>query len=467
MGEEEDYEKINSSSSSKSQEQEEIKIESSSPSHSSVAHHHEIHHDPAIIHALEGDFHNLRLQQHQQHEESNGVKYHKDAIYSNKNGSFMQYPLRPDEPDCSFYLRTGACRYGLNCRFNHPHKRNKEPVRFQQTHFPESLKVVKEKDNKEEYPERPGEPECKYYLKTGACKYGKDCRYDHPREKTAVGPAQHFNFLGLPIRPGEKECSFYMRVGSCKFATNCRFHHPDPGEAVGLDPSSGYHSGVSVPLQSGGTSQSSASWSSPRTSNDPVPYASRTYSGLMASPSQGTQQNLQWDGYQGPVYPPKGNTNSASAPFKNNSIRKTDGSKHYRHQQQMATDEFPERPGERECQYFMRNGDCKYRSACRFDHPKNRLQNSPALSPMGLPLRPGEEICSHYSHYGICKFGPACKFDHPLNYDGSSAAAPTMSTSDQLTHFDDAVSSGSSRRTGYENGNGNGNGNEAVIQQSL
>ncbi|MCL7042352.1 hypothetical protein MKW94_006985 [Papaver nudicaule] len=459
MGDE-DCQKIDSSSSSKSQEQEEIKIESSSPS---VTHHHEIHHDPAIIRALEGDFHKLGLYQHRQEQESNGtVNYQKDASFSNKNGNFiMQYPLRPEEPDCSFYLRTGACRYGLNCRFNHPHNRNKEHVRFQQTHFPESLKVVKEKDNKEEYPERPGEPECKYYLKTGVCKYGKDCRYDHPQEKTAVGPAQQFNFLGLPIRPGEKECPFYMRVGSCKFATNCRFHHPDPGDALGLDPSSGYHNGASVPLQSAGASQSSASWSSPRTSNDHVPYASQSYSGLMVAPSQGTQQNLEWNGYQGPVYPPKGNINSASATFKNNSIRKTDGSKHYRHQQQMTTDEFPERPGERECQYFMRNGDCKYRSACRFDHPKNRLQNSPALSPLGLPLRPGEEICSHYSHYGICKFGPACKFDHPLNYDGSSAAAPTMSTSDQLTHFDDAASSGSSRRTGYENGN------EAVIQQSL
>ncbi|KAI3995932.1 hypothetical protein MKX01_017129 [Papaver californicum] len=448
MGEEEDYEKINLSSLSKFQEQEEIKIESSSPSHPSVAYHHEIHHDPAIIQALEGDFHKLRLQQHLQQEESNGVNYHKDGILNNTNGSFMQYPLRLDEPDCSFYLRTGDCRYGLNCRFNHPHNRNKEHVRFQQTHFPESLKVVKEKDNKKEYPERPGEPECKYYVKTGVCKYGKDCRYDHPREKTAVGPAQHFNFLGLPIRPGEKECPFYMRVGSCKFATNCRFHHPDPGEAVGLDPGSGYHNGVSVPLQSAGTSQSSASRSSPRTSNDPVPYASRSYSGLMASPSQGTQQNLEWDRDrdrdQGSVYPPKGNINSASAPFKNNSIRKTEGSKHYRHQQQMATDEFPERPGECECQYFMRNGDCKYRSACRFDHPKNRLQNSPALSSMGLPLRPGEEICSHYSHYGICKFGPACKFDHPLNYDGSSAT-PTITTSDQVTHFDDAASSGSQR----------------------
>lgn len=30
------------------------------------------------------------------------------------------YPDRPGEPDCIYYLRTGACGYGDNCRFNHP-----------------------------------------------------------------------------------------------------------------------------------------------------------------------------------------------------------------------------------------------------------------------------------------------------------------------------------------------------------
>lgn len=30
------------------------------------------------------------------------------------------YPDRPGEPDCIYYLRTGLCGYGNNCRFNHP-----------------------------------------------------------------------------------------------------------------------------------------------------------------------------------------------------------------------------------------------------------------------------------------------------------------------------------------------------------
>lgn len=30
------------------------------------------------------------------------------------------YPDRPGEPDCVYYLRTGMCGYGDNCRYNHP-----------------------------------------------------------------------------------------------------------------------------------------------------------------------------------------------------------------------------------------------------------------------------------------------------------------------------------------------------------
>jgi len=32
----------------------------------------------------------------------------------------MPYPDRPGEPDCVYYLRTGMCGYGSNCRYNHP-----------------------------------------------------------------------------------------------------------------------------------------------------------------------------------------------------------------------------------------------------------------------------------------------------------------------------------------------------------
>ncbi|MBA0665778.1 hypothetical protein Goklo_002256 [Gossypium klotzschianum] len=88
---------------------------------------------------------------------------------------------------------------------------------------------------------------------------------------------------------------------------------------------------------------------------------------------------------------------------------------------------FPERPGEPECQFYMKTGDCKFGAVCRFHHPRERVLPAPdcILSPIGLPLRPGEPLCIFYSRYGICKFGPSCKFNHPMgvftfNYSASS-----------------------------------------------
>jgi len=37
----------------------------------------------------------------------------------------------------------------------------------------------------EKLPERPGEADCAYYLRTGACGYGERCRYNHPRDRPA------------------------------------------------------------------------------------------------------------------------------------------------------------------------------------------------------------------------------------------------------------------------------------------
>lgn len=36
-----------------------------------------------------------------------------------------QYPVRPEAEDCAFYLKTGTCKFGSFCKFNHPvRKRN-------------------------------------------------------------------------------------------------------------------------------------------------------------------------------------------------------------------------------------------------------------------------------------------------------------------------------------------------------
>lgn len=51
---------------------------------------------------------------------------------------------------------------------------------------------------------------------------------------------------------------------------------------------------------------------------------------------------------------------------------------------------FPGRPGQPECQYYLRTGKCKYGRTCKYHHPPelNAPTTNYVLSPLGLPLRP-------------------------------------------------------------------------------
>ncbi|MBA0852544.1 hypothetical protein Goshw_006681 [Gossypium schwendimanii] len=129
------------------------------------------------------------------------------------------YPERPGEPDCSYYIRTGLCRFGATCRFNHP---------------PNRKLAIAAARMKGEFPERVGQPECQactyslYYLKTGTCKFGATCKFHHPREQAGIAGRVSLNILGYPFRPNETECAYYLRTGQCKFGSTCKFHHPQP-----------------------------------------------------------------------------------------------------------------------------------------------------------------------------------------------------------------------------------------------
>lgn len=84
-----------------------------------------------------------------------------------------------------------------------------------------------------------------------------------------------------------------MRTGSCKYGANCRFNHPDPTAAGAYEPPSGYGNGGSVPLQ--GASQSNMpSWSSPRALNEPTPFVPIMFSPTHVVPTP----NPEWNGYQ-------------------------------------------------------------------------------------------------------------------------------------------------------------------------
>ncbi|KAJ4730118.1 Zinc finger CCCH domain-containing protein [Melia azedarach] len=353
-------------------------------------------------------------------------------IHDNQEGGGVAqsspYPDRPGEPDCLFFLRTGLCGYGSNCRFNHP------------------AYAAQGAQYREELPERVGQPDCGYYLKTGTCKYGSTCKYHHPKDRNGAGPVS-FNLLGLPMRQDEKSCPYYMRTGSCKFGVACKFHHPQPssvGTGFPVTGSATFGSMGSSVLPSSGLPYAGSlpTWSLPRSPylSGPRLQGSQSYMPVIVSPSQGLVPAPGWNTYMGNIGPVSPSSIAGSNLIynsRNQSDLSTGGQVHM-----LATSSpnLPERPDQPDCRYYMNTGTCKYGADCKFHHPKERIAQSAAsnVGPLGLPSRPGQAVCSNYSMYGICKFGPTCRFDHPyagypFNY-GLSLPPLSILDSPLMTH---------------------------------
>ncbi|KAF3552588.1 hypothetical protein DY000_02003542, partial [Brassica cretica] len=314
------------------------------------------------------------------------------------------YPERPGEPDCSYYIRTGLCRFGSTCRFNHP--RDRELVLHIFIVF---LCYSHCKDMRGEYPERIGQPECEYYLKTGTCTFGVTCKFHHPRNKAGIAGRVSLNMLGYPLRSNEVDCAYFLRTGHCKFGATCKFNHPQPQPTTNLMvPTSGQ--------------QQSYPWS--RASFIPTPRWQDTsgFTALMMP------QGVIWNPYTGQL----GSVSPSGTGNDHNNYRELQQNESGSSGPQGGINAlpsesvFPERPGQPECQFYMKTGDCKFGTVCKFHHPRDRQTPPPdcLLSPIGLPLRPGEPLCVFYSRYRICKFGPSCKFHHPMGvftYDNTAS----------------------------------------------
>ncbi|CAN6807369.1 unnamed protein product [Brassica oleracea] len=292
------------------------------------------------------------------------------------------YPDRPGERDCQFFLRTGQCGYGNSCRYNHPLSLVPQALLYQ----------------RDELPERIGQPDCEYYLKTGACKYGSTCKYHHPKDRNGAEPVL-FNVLGYPMRQGEKSCPYYMQTGMCKFGVACKFHHPHPqphnGQSTTHGMSSFPYTMMTLPPATYGVMPPPQ-----------VPHP-QAYMPFMFAPPQG------WSPYMAgsnPIYNVKTQPDSSS-----------------------------ERA---ECRFFMNTGTCKYEDDCKYSHPKERmLQSPPNLSHhiVLLPARPGQPACGNFKAYGFCKYGPNCKYDHPsspVSTQPRSSTPPSRSDSTAISSGD-------------------------------
>ncbi|XP_073028768.1 zinc finger CCCH domain-containing protein 32-like isoform X2 [Primulina eburnea] len=336
-------------------------------------------------------------------------------------GGPESYPERPDDPDCIYFLRTGFCGYGNRCRFNHPRDRGV------------------------------------YYMRTGMCKFGASCKYHHPNHGVGSSGPVTLNFYGYPLRPGEKECSYYVKTGHCKFGITCKFHHPQPvgtqvpeqtpGPGALAAPAAlgtpAVYTTLQLPVQS---SQQygviSGNWPVARPPVLPGSYVPGNYGPLLLPP--GVVPLPGWTPYPASISPagfpstqPSGSgtvygithlspqaTSYTGPYFPVTSPAGPSSSSQKEHA-------FPERPGQPECQYYLRTGDCKFGSTCKYHHPPewSAQKTSFMLSPMGLPLRPGAPPCLHYAQNGVCRFGPSCKFDHSmrtLSYSPSASSLTDM-----------------------------------------
>uniref|UniRef100_A0A7N0SZH1 C3H1-type domain-containing protein n=1 Tax=Kalanchoe fedtschenkoi TaxID=63787 RepID=A0A7N0SZH1_KALFE len=317
------------------------------------------------------------------------------------------YPERPGVADCDHYMRTGYCGFGIRCRFNHPQDRSKV--------------VVAMRYGGGEYPERPGEPVCQFYMKTGTCKFGRSCKFHHPKNGSGSVSQVPLNIFGYPLRPGEIECSYYLKTGQCKFGVTCKFHHPQPA-GMPMPPTSAptfYPAVQSSPEQFG---ESSTQWKVDRTLL-PGSYVQGSYGPMLIPP--GVVPVPSWAPYSGSVGSvPSTAAESAAVPYPPPMLPPYAGTP-----SGQVVQAFPERPGEPECQYYLRTGDCKYGLSCKYHHPKqwNIPSANYALSPLGLPLRPGTEPCRFYIQTGYCKFGSTCKFDHPMDTMGYNLVPPSPS----------------------------------------
>lgn len=102
-----------------------------------------------------------------------------------------------------------------------------------------------ENNNSLGYPLRPGQNPCTFFSKTGICRYNKTCKWDHPEEfchlaAKNIGKIQireykvvGYNSGGYPMRPGSQPCAFYLKAGSCRYGPNCHWDHPESGVKAG------------------------------------------------------------------------------------------------------------------------------------------------------------------------------------------------------------------------------------------
>lgn len=316
------------------------------------------------------------------------------------------FPERPGQPECKYYVRTGECKFGAGCRFHHPKRTGNSS-----TCMPGQMGIPLQSGPVSSFP---SSEEKKYYpgvdflniKQTVFPRTAPFCSETMPLPVMQTQASVNQNQT-LPERPGQPECPHFLKTGECGFGVMCRYHHPKERFAKS---SESMFNPTSPPLH----------YAFAQVPVSPISSLEEKQRPIGISPLNYTKQTMDLDVSSvnsvltstEPIY-------SAAKAIPTTQPREFP----------TKTEAFPERPGQPDCAHYLKTGDCSFGAACRYNHPKERNEQSSAcmLSEMGLPLRPGKLACVFYSQYGICKFGPLCKFDHSITGPSCTRSVPLNS----------------------------------------
>ncbi|PWA87973.1 Zinc finger, CCCH-type [Artemisia annua] len=319
------------------------------------------------VDGLVQDFQNVGLESSQT---DSSLHNSSDSGYNGDDSneeSNIKHPIRPHAEDCSFFVKTGTCKFGLKCKFNHPVSTN----HMDDCEIANGNGVGSPSKTLSDVP-------CKFYS-AGVCKYGQFCRFNHPKSEAEKYPPE-LNVLGLPKRLGKTECSFYMRTGMCDYGTFCRFDHPDPIFVLHSEQECSVVKGKSMCNHKEGLELTDAGYvlhySEATQLNRSVPM-------ITADSFMYMYPNCVLDGYQAPEYMEM--RSSSSPPAANVEI----------------VEDYTK--------------DTPKRETC-------------VLNDVGLPIRPGKSVCWNFKNLGLCKLGRTCAFDHPKKHSSAYGSTESLST---------------------------------------
>ncbi|XP_044452187.1 uncharacterized protein [Triticum aestivum] len=328
-----------------------------------------------------------------------------------------RYPQKPRKLNCPSYMSKGTCTYGPSCHFNHPPQlksRSDESWRPSERRNHGAAEILEL--NRLGLPIREGARNCDYYMRTGACRYGKNCHFNHPDHviDAQFNPPTGWEDNALQMEKSSDHTldeTSRMKKSSDDATFDDRSHMKKSSDDATLDDRS------HLKKPSDGAIVDDTSYSKKSSDHDNSSSSGVLPPSIfrMLLPPQKVLPSTEGKAKKKSDWSSDDSDGCCSADSSDGPLCKQGehvdyperpGRPEYHHPKQSKDKEevhYPERPGRADCPFYMRFGDCKFASACNYHHPKDKY---PAA-------RPDEPECPFLMKRGYCKFGAQCKFYHP------------------------------------------------------